>query len=90
MLLPLFPDLSETGSTNCVYLCCISGYSPTFADVTGTITVKPLSETRFAYRCRARYTPRRMTAPPRILVAVRLSPSSNTPEATPTRFIRYW
>src|ERR671916_1087680 len=31
-----------------------------------------------------------MAAPPRILVAVRLSPSSNTPEATPTRFIRYW
>src|SRR5918996_876533 len=31
-----------------------------------------------------------MTAPPRILIAVRSSPSSNTPEATPTRFIRYW
>ena len=40
------------------------------------------------HRRRAKYTPRRMTAPPRILLIVRPSPRSTTPEATPTSVIR--
>ena len=50
---------------------------------------QPLSKTRFAYR-RAKYTPKRMTAPPTIFSIPRTSPKKTIPEAIPVTVTRYW